>query len=262
MGDRVSKLENNTGVEWINKNFRLCSKSQLKTPSDVAVLKDYLTEIWTDLAMMDYPYPTSFLAPLPANPVTEACKPLSQPFQDEEELLSHIFQAASVYFNFTGAAKCLNIADEDDIGADMWSYQACTEMVMPFCYDGSNDMFEKSDWNLEVYTKQCQQTWGEAAVPQSSLADNMYGGRNLDMATNIVFSNGLLDPWSSGGILRSGKNKSGVVALIIPEGAHHLDLRGSDPADPVSVMTVRKQERANIKMWIQQEIADRKDFKP
>ena len=31
---------------------RLCSKSQLKTPSDVAVLKDYLTEIWTDLAMM------------------------------------------------------------------------------------------------------------------------------------------------------------------------------------------------------------------
>ena len=32
--------------------FRLCSKSQLKAPSDVVALKDYLTEIWTDLAMM------------------------------------------------------------------------------------------------------------------------------------------------------------------------------------------------------------------
>ena len=31
---------------------RLCSKSELKTPSDVKALKDYLTEIWTDLAMM------------------------------------------------------------------------------------------------------------------------------------------------------------------------------------------------------------------
>ena len=40
-----------------------------------------------------------------------------------------MFEAASVYFNYTGAAQCLNIQDEDDIGADMWAYQACTEMV-------------------------------------------------------------------------------------------------------------------------------------
>ena len=41
-------------------------------------------------------------------------------------------------------------------GADMWSYQACTEMVMPFCYDGANDMFEKADWDLAAFTAQCQ----------------------------------------------------------------------------------------------------------
>jgi len=262
--DTVAARQNNTGLEWLNSHFHLCDSSKLSSPDNVTMIKSYLTDLWTNLAMMDYPYPTSFLAPLPANPVTEACKPLSQTYDDEEELLSHIFQAASVYFNFTGEAKCLNIAEEDDIGADMWGYQACTEMVMPFCYDGSNDMFEKSDWDLKTFTKQCQETWGEAAVPQPSLADNMYGGRDLGMATNIVFSNGLLDPWSSGGILRSGKKKSGVVALIIPEGAHHLDLRGSDPADPASVVSARKQERSNIKMWIQQAKAHkmRKSFKP
>ena len=25
----------------------------------------------------------------------------------------------------------------------MWDYQACTEMIMPMCFDGIADMFEK-----------------------------------------------------------------------------------------------------------------------
>ena len=63
-------------------------------------------------------------------------------------------------------------------------------------------------------------------------------------------SNGLLDPWSSGGLLKAPGGK-GVLAVIIPEGAHHLDLRAADPADPVSVQEARKQERAMIGMWVQ-----------
>ena len=59
--------------------------------------------------------------------------------------------------------------------------------------------------------------WGEAAVPQPDLATSLYGGRDLDSATNIVFSNGLLDPWSSGGVMKSSDTKNGPVALIIPE---------------------------------------------
>ena len=78
---------------------------------------------------MDYPYPTSFLAPLPANPVIEACKPLSTPFDDDQDLLIHIFEAASVYFNFTGKAECLNIAEEDSIGeiilTTFWIFLFC-----------------------------------------------------------------------------------------------------------------------------------------
>ena len=140
-----------------------------------------------------------------------------QSYTDDKELLVNVYEAASVYFNYTGSAECLNIQDEDGIGADMWSYQACTEMVMPFCYDGSNDMFEKSEWDLAAFTSSCQAMWGEAAVPQPDLANSLYGGRDLDSATNIVFSNGLLDPWSSGGVMRSSDAKNGPVSLIIPE---------------------------------------------
>merc|ERR1719481_2228787 len=255
--DRLALLPNSTGFAWLNANFKLCPSSHLTTVANISSLKSYLTDLWTNLAMMDYPYPTTFLAPLPANPVVAVCEHLSKPYQNDTELLTNIFEAASVYFNFTGDAKCLNIRDEDDIGADMWSYQACTEMVMPFCYDGINDMFESATWDLEAYTAQCQEMWGEGAVPQPHLADSLYGGRNLDMATNIVFTNGLLDPWSSGGVLKSSETKNGVVAIIIPEGAHHLDLRGSDPADPVSVRLARKQEKTYIQTWIKKSNLER-----
>ena len=77
-------------------------------------------------------------------------------------------------------------------------------------------------------------------TPRPALADTLYGGRSLEAASNIVFSNGLLDPWSSGGVL---KPVGGTAALIIPEGAHHLDLRASNPNDPVSVVDARKKER-------------------
>ena len=45
----------------------------------------------------------------------------------------------------------------DDIGADMWYYQACSEMVMPFCYDGVNDMFESKGWDLKQFAKDCKE---------------------------------------------------------------------------------------------------------
>jgi len=244
--DRVSRQANSTGIEWLNKNFKFCPNSKLVNHTSVLQLKAYLTDLWTNLAMMDYPYKTDFLAPLPPNPVNVACASLSKPWTKDEELLAHVFEAVSIYFNYTGKATCLDLGDTDDIGADMWSYQACTEMVMPFCYDGTNDMFEKSEWDLGKYTADCLATW--AVTPRPSLANTMYGGRELSSASNIVFSNGLLDPWSSGGVLKSGKN--GVVAVIIPEGAHHLDLRAANEQDPVSVIQARKVEKEWMKKWI------------
>ena len=58
-------------------------------------------------------------------------------------------------------------------------------MVMPFCYDGTNDMFEASKWDLDAYIKQCQEEWG--VTPRPYMAKRMYGGRNLKSASNIVF---------------------------------------------------------------------------
>ena len=64
----------------------------------------------------------------------------------------------------------------------------------------------------------------------------------------VFRSNGLLDPWSSGGVLYNLSRST--VAVIIPEGAHHLDLRAGNPADPVSVRTARNVHRKFIRLWL------------
>lgn len=69
-------------------------------------------------------------------------------------------------------------------------------------------------------------------------------------ASNIIFSNGLLDPWHAGGVLEDVNPT--VRAITIAEGAHHLDMRGSDPSDPESVIVARRQEVEFIGMWLRQ----------
>ena len=64
----------------------------------------------------------------------------------------------------------------------------------------------------------------------------------------FFFSNGLLDPWSAGGVLKSLSDS--LVSIVIEDGAHHLDLRHSNAKDPPSVIEARKQEREYLASWI------------
>ncbi len=41
-----------------------------------------------------------------------------------------------------------------------------------------------------------------------------------------------------------------LPAVIVAEGAHHLDLRSANPLDPQSVITARATEVATLKAWI------------
>ena len=66
---------------------------------------------------------------------------------------------------------------------------------------------------------------------------------------SLFYSNGLRDPWSSGGVV---KPIGSLVSVLIPEGAHHLDLRASNPLDPKSVIDGRNMHKDNIRKWINQ----------
>jgi hypothetical protein len=52
-----------------------------------------------------------------------------------------------------------------------------------------------------------------------------------------------------GGILESVSDT--VVAIVIAGGAHHLDLRATNAADPPAVTVARQQETALLRKWLQ-----------
>ncbi|EPQ19311.1 Lysosomal Pro-X carboxypeptidase [Myotis brandtii] len=190
--DAINRLtRNGTGLDWLSEALHLCTP--LKNAHDVQHLKDWISETWVNLAMVDYPYESNFLQPLPA-----------------------------------------------------WPIKACTEIVMPFCTNGIDDMFEPHPWDLKAFSDECFKQWG--VKPRPSWISSMYGGKNISSHTNIIFSNGDLDPWSGGGVTKNITNT--LVAIIIPEGAHHLDLRANNAFDPMTVLLARSLEVKYMKQWI------------
>ncbi|ERE79438.1 lysosomal Pro-X carboxypeptidase-like protein [Cricetulus griseus] len=232
-------------LQWLTKTFHLCSPLNFE---DITTLKEWLSETWVNLAMVDYPYEASFLQPLPAWPVTVVCQYLKNPNVSDTVLLQNIFQALNIYYNYSGQAQCLNISQTatSSLGATGWGYQSCTELVMPICSNGVDDMFESYIWDFDKFSNDCFNQWG--VKPRLNWIITLYGGKNISSHSNIIFSNGDLDPWSGGGVTKDITDT--LVAINIPNGAHHLDLRASTAFDPSTVLLSRSLEVKHMKKWI------------
>lgn len=63
--------------------------------------------------------------------------------------------------------------------------QACTEMAMPMCTDGVQDMFEAEDWNFQAFSDECNAMFG--VRPRAEWAGVVYGGKDLASHSNIIF---------------------------------------------------------------------------
>lgn len=55
------------------------------------------------------------------------CQYLKNPNLADKNLLIGVFDAVTVYFNYTGSAKCLNWLEDpsSDLGVDGWNIQVC-----------------------------------------------------------------------------------------------------------------------------------------
>lgn len=242
-----SMAATDAGKKQLSDIFHVCDA--IKNADDLNNFMDYLEEVYGNLAMANYPYNSTFLSPLPANPVRQLCFYLKDLHQNDTDLAASMASALAVYTNYTGSVKCLDYKDSN-AGASYdgtgWEIQSCNQMVMPMCANNNNTMFRTSNWDFKKVSDDCYKQFH--LIPRPYDIVMRYGGRNLEAASNIIFSNGLLDPWSGGGVLQAPNNQINVI--ILPEGAHHLDLRQSNPLDPPSVTVARQLEAKIIAQWI------------
>jgi hypothetical protein len=115
--------------------------------------------------------------------------------------------------------------------------------------------------------------------PWATWMDTIYGGARIEDRSNVVFSNGLLDPWSAAGVYARGTMDEsfevfrsrlrassfspvpglyvqnitrGMIALVMEFGGHHTDLMYSSSRDPPSITEARRIEKDMIRQWIEE----------
>lgn len=236
------------GLELLRKSFRICNNY-----ISANYLENWLTTAYVYTAMTDYPTPSNFLNPLPAYPVKQMCRAIDDPTVGNDTF-AKLYGAANIYYNYTGSEKCFDLDDDSDPhGLAEWTWQACTEMIMPTSGNNKESIFQASKWDYNNRATFCKKYFD--IEPRPNWITTEFGGHNIGMVlkrfgSNIIFFNGLRDPWSGGGVLRN-ISKS-IVAIVAKKGAHHVDLRFSSIDDPKWLQDVRKKEVQIISKWISQ----------
>eukprot|EP01025_Chloroclados_australasicus_P033606 TRINITY_DN342_c0_g2_i1.p1 TRINITY_DN342_c0_g2~~TRINITY_DN342_c0_g2_i1.p1 ORF type:complete len:527 (+),score=40.06 TRINITY_DN342_c0_g2_i1:195-1775(+) len=257
MEEMATSPENLTAI---SKAMSLCPDSFLQKYEDFYDLRDWVSDAIGYMAMGNYPFPSSYMTngdgELPAYPMRVMCENLKDPNLEGVQLLSALKDSVALFFNATGEYECFELYQAannvSSVIDELWGFQYCTEQFMPMSTDGIKDMFWLSPFDIEGEFDYCQSEYG--VIPRMYHAQVQWGGKKIETASNIIFSNGQYDPWRYGGITRNISDS--VVAIVIPEVGHHCDLMFSTPYDPPGLTNARLQEKAIVKQWIEEAYAN------
>lgn len=229
------------GLSILSQKFKLCS--QLKSSNQLTF---YLERMYSGAAQYNHP---------PNYPVTLICNGIDGA-PNGTDVIGRIFAGVVSY---RGKQTCYytnatNYTIDTRLG---WRWQTCSEMVIPIGIGSNDTMFPSAPFDLSQFIEDCKSLYGVS--PRPHWVTTYYGGHNIKLvlrrfASNIIFSNGLRDPYSSGGVLED-ISKS-VVAIYTINGSHCLDIRSAQPSDPEWLVMQRKKEIKVIKGWITKYYAD------
>ncbi|XP_022152914.1 lysosomal Pro-X carboxypeptidase-like [Momordica charantia] len=245
--DRIA--EKPQGLSILSKRFKTCAK--LNRSSD---LKDYLDNMFSGAAQYNFPS---------ENPVDAICAAIDgEAKKKTSDLIGQVFAGVVAYM---GEKPCYDVSDSWHTvdPTDQYSFQICSEMVIPIGVSGKvESMFPTAPFDLNSFKNDCKAWYGVS--PKPHWITTFYGGHDLKLvlqrfASNIIFSNGLKDPYSSGGVLHDISES--IVAVTTAKGCHCLDILSAEVDDPDWLIIQRKTEMDIIDGWISKYHADLLQFK-
>ncbi|XP_057953876.1 uncharacterized protein LOC131148157 [Malania oleifera] len=230
------------GLSFLTSKFRTCSPL-----NNASELINYLVRVYRVAAQYDDP---------PYYPVSSICSDINGGSR-QTDILSRIVAGLVAYIGNRSCYHTTTLPTETNLG---WQWQTCSEMVMPIDIATEKDsmLYPPTPFNLSSFIEDCKSVYGVS--PRPHWVTTNYGGHNIQLvlrkfASNIIFSNGLRDPYSSGGVLQNISDS--VVAISTLNGSHCLDILIADQrTDPEWLVMQRKAEVKIIEGWISQYYSD------
>uniref|UniRef100_A0A914C1C8 Uncharacterized protein n=1 Tax=Acrobeloides nanus TaxID=290746 RepID=A0A914C1C8_9BILA len=232
---------NQEGLNSLNTIFQLQSTSYLTSADDVSnYLEPYIRNAFEQLAAADYPYNTSFYDVLPGWSVNISCEYLKVDASDNKLRATNLFKAVQVYYGYT----------------EQYCVKNCTESS----WSPPNDFFwAKCTNSTDLLTPKksiCNQTYVgyDLKMFRPDAIEILYGF-DFSTTSNIIFTQGSIDPYASGGLtdeipgIKNGYLK-GIYNFHMKRAAHHLDLRQPNTCDPPQVVNARYQIVRIIQCWL------------
>ncbi|XP_057483914.1 uncharacterized protein LOC130770446 [Actinidia eriantha] len=244
---QIDELVSKTsGLSILSQKFKTCK--ELNKSSE---LKNYLEYIYDVVAQYNHP---------PTYPVNVVCGGIDGAPKGSD-VLSRVFAGVVAY---KGNKTCYdtneyNYPSSTNLG---FSWQTCSEIVLPIGRGINETMFPPAPFDLNSFTEDCRRAYGVS--PRPHWVTTYYGGHDIKMvlhrfASNIIFSNGLKDPYSSGGVLEDISDS--VLAVSTVNGSHCLDILPAKQSDPQWLIMQRKREVEIMEGWINNYNADLLVFK-
>ncbi len=86
----------------------------------------------------------------------------------------------------------------------------------------------------------CRETWRRSKRPRAHMVSGLHQCMSVPPSAEYLHA--------AGGITHNVSET--VVATVIADGAHHLDLMASHADDPASVVAARRSHMRHIRRWV------------
>ncbi|XP_024947042.1 putative serine protease K12H4.7 isoform X2 [Cephus cinctus] len=235
----------------LKEYFNLCAAPDVTDPDDLAYFMNLLAEKFAGVVQSDriYQGKTSISRYCDIMTATYLGSPLQRLallIYDENVCLD------ANYNNMITAYR--NKSWESAAATSMmrqWLFQACTEYG--YCQTSNSD---KSVFGtlfpLEFFVNLCKNLYGDyynedlmnAGIKRTNI---MYGGFKPDV-TNVVFTNGDVDPWYALSVIEDLNDLS--PAILIKGSSHCRDLFSDDSTDSKDLLNARAKVKQLVGNWL------------
>nr|POF08663.1 lysosomal pro-x carboxypeptidase [Quercus suber] len=176
------------------------------------------------------------------------------------DILGRIFSGIVAYHGEN--RKCYDFGDFfSSETLDGWDWQTCSDLVIPIGNGPNDTMFPASPFVYKEYRDYCVSKFG--VEPRPHWMTTNFGVHHIKrvlhkFGSNIIFSNGLRDPYSSAGILENISDT--ILAVYTKEGSHCLDIVPARSDDPEWLINQRKKQVKIMKQWFHKYYVDLRKF--